>query len=185
MLDNEEIRFMRYFIFVVFILVLIVVSRIAMADSFIVTSNSFNEGDMMKNIYACPENRQFHLLWKGFPDNTKSFAIIMDDPEAVSVAGFTWVHWNVFGNSSSITFIEEGQHNIAGSTTGMSHFNEKNYLGPCPPPDQVHTYVICVYALSEELDNSIARKPITRATFENQYDSTILAKAEITSQYKR
>ena len=137
---------MRYFIFVVIVSVLIVVSRFAMADSFIVTSNSFNEGDMMKNLYACPENRQFHLLWNGFPDNTKSFAIIMDDPDAVPVAGFTWVHWNVFGISSSITSIEESQHNISSSTTGMNHFNEKNYLGPCPPPGQVHTYVTCVYA---------------------------------------
>ena len=58
-----------------------------MASKFAIVSNSFKDGEVIKNIYACPENRQPHFSWKGYPDNTKCFAIIMDDADAIPVVG--------------------------------------------------------------------------------------------------
>ena len=62
-----------------------------MTSTFTITSNSFKNGAVIKNIYACPENRQPHFTWKDYPDNTKCFAIIMDDADAISVVGHIFV----------------------------------------------------------------------------------------------
>ena len=84
----------------------------------------------MKNIYACPENRQPHFTWKGYPDNTKCFAIIMDDADAISVVGHIFVHWNIFNIPATTTSIKEGQKSAEGNTMGMDHFKRRDILYP-------------------------------------------------------
>ena len=66
----------------------------------------------------------------------------------------------------------------------MNDSYNNDYEGPCPPPGPPHNYVTSVYALSGELDVSIVDVPITRAEFESQYRSFILAIGTIRSQYE-
>ena len=84
------------------------------------------------------------------PQAAVSFAVILDDPDAVAVAGKVWDHWLIAnlartevlaGESSSATDFVQGKN--GGGTTG--------YAGMAPP-DRPHTYVLTVYALDTRLD---------------------------------
>ena len=154
-----------------------------MTSKFTITSNSFKDGAVIINIYACPENRQPHFSWKDYPDNTKCFAIIMDDADAIPVVGYTFVHWNVFNIPSTITSINEGQKIIEGGTMGMNHFKRKDYSGPCPPKGTPHTYATSIYALKQRLDNIDTKTPYTRMKFESQYKSDLIVVAGIICIY--
>ena len=151
-----------------------------MTSKFTITSNSFKDGAVIINIYACPENRQPHFSWKDYPDNTKCFAIIMDDADAIPVVGYTFVHWNVFNIPSTITSINEGQKIIEGSTMGTNHFKRKDYSGPCPPKGTPHTYATNIYALKQRLDNIDHNTPYTLLKFESLFKSDILNVVRIT-----
>ena len=154
-----------------------------MTSKFTITSNSFKDGEVIKNIYACPENRQPHFAWKGYPNNTKCFAIIMDDADAIPVVGHTFVHWNVFNIPSTITSINEGQKIIEGSTIGVNHFKRKDYSGPCPPKGTPHTYNTSIYTLNRSLENIDTETPWSRMKFENLFKSDILNVAGIIGIY--
>ena len=154
-----------------------------MTSKFTITSNSFKDGEVIKNIYACPENRQPHFSWKGYPDNTKCFAIIMDDTDAIPVVGHIFVHWNVFNIPSTITSINEGQKIIESSAIGMNHFKRKDYAGPCPPKGTTHTYATNIYALKQRLDNIDTNTPYTRMKFESLFKLDILNVAGIIGIY--
>lgn len=153
------------------------------ADTFIIISNSFKDGEVMKNIYACPENRQPHFAWKNYPDNTKCFAIIMDDADAIPVVGYIFVHWNLFNIPATTTSIKEGQKSVEGSSIRMNHFKRKDYSGPCPPKGPPHTYTTSIYALNRRLDNIDNETPWTRMKFENLFKSDILNFAGIIGIY--
>ena len=154
-----------------------------MTSKFTITSNSFKDSKVIQNIYACPENRQPHFSWKDYPDNTKCFAIIMDDADAIPVVGYTFVHWNVFNIPSTITSINEGQKIIEGSSIGVNHFKRKDYSGPCPPKGTPHTYNTSIYALNRSLENIDTETPWSRMKFENLFKSDILNVAGIIGIY--
>ena len=154
-----------------------------MTSKFTITSNSFKDDAVIKNIYACPENRQPHFSWKGYPDNTKYFAIIMDDADAIAVVGHIFVHWNLFNIPATTTTINEGQKIIEGSTIGMNHFKRKDYSGPCPPKGPPHTYNTSIYALNRSLENIDTEMPWTRMKFESLFKSDILNVAGIIGIY--
>ena len=154
-----------------------------MTDTFTIISNSFEDGKVMKNIYACPENRQPHFAWKNYSDNTKCFAIIMDDADAIPVVGYIFVHWNLFNIPATITSIKEGQKSVEGSSIGMNHFKRKDYSGPCPPKGTPHTYITSIYALNRRFDNIDIETSWTRMKFVSLFKSDILNVAGITGIY--
>ena len=137
----------------------------------------------MKNIYACPENRQPHFTWKGSPDNTKCFVIIMDDADAIPVVGHVFVHWNFFNIPATTTSIKEGQKSVEGNTMGMNHFKRRDYFRPCPPKGTPHTYTTSIYALNRRLDNIDSATPWTRIKFESLFKPDILNVTGITGIY--
>ena len=156
-----------------------------MVDTFTIISNSFKNGEVMKNIYACPENRQPHFAWKNYPDNTKCLAIIMDDADAIPVVGYIFVHWNLFNIPETTTSINEGQKSVEGSNIGMNHFKRKDYSEPCSPKGPSHTYSTSVYALSRRLDNIDYETPWSRMKFESLFKLDILNVAGIVDIYSK
>ena len=73
-------------------------SEVALAEMS-VSSSSFADGRIAK-VHACKKmggkNQSPPVSISGLPSGATHIAIIMDDPDAKSVAGKTWVHWNVF-----------------------------------------------------------------------------------------
>ena len=87
------------------------------------------------------------LEWSGVPERTRSFAVVVHDPDAPLVDGFThWVAYNIPGDAQGLP--EGGE----GATHGVSSFGSEGYNGPAPPPGHgPHHYYFWVYALDEDL----------------------------------
>ena len=115
----------------------------SMGNAFSLTSPAFRDGGMMPvkfagNIKSNPncigENISPPFEWKNVPAGTKSFALIMVDPEGRGGLGVD--HWNAYGIPASRSGFAEGETSelndkyVGGTgTAGLGH-----YLGPCTPP---------------------------------------------------
>jgi Raf kinase inhibitor-like YbhB/YbcL family protein len=116
---------------------------------------SFARNDSIPYIYSCKSSKQkfpgftFEKLGTKF----KSMVLIMDDPDAVPVAGKIWNHWVLYNIPSSAGFISEGQDQYgplpAGTFRGTTSFGDTAYGGPCPPVGQKHTYVFTLYGVDK------------------------------------
>jgi len=137
------------------VMVLAVTSIASAADPFTLSSTTFKDGQMMprkvaNNLPTNPncvgENVSPQLSWSGVPEGTKSFAIMMVDPEGRGGAGVN--HWVAYGIPPSVTSFAEGELSkpsdkyVGGkSTQGVGH-----YSGPCTPPGSPHHYTFVVVA---------------------------------------
>jgi len=93
------------------------------------------------------------LNWSDVPANTKSIALIFDDPD--STEGLL-NHWIVFNVPPSVNQLPEdavGRGVLpSGALQGKNGLKKIGYVGPCPPNEPVHHYVFTVYALDSLLD---------------------------------
>ena len=88
------------------------------------------------------------LEWSGVPDGTQAFAIVVHDPDAPLVDGFT--HWVAYGIPGDATSLPEGGGNAVSGTNSMGN---TRYNGPAPPPDHGnHHYYFWIYALDDDLE---------------------------------
>ncbi len=97
------------------------------------------------------------------PKDTKSYAFILSDHDAMPVVGFTWIHWSganlknnkVEENESINADFIQGTNSWASSLMGENAITgeESVKYGGMMPPDEVHEYELTVYALDcESLD---------------------------------
>jgi Raf kinase inhibitor-like YbhB/YbcL family protein len=123
------------------------------------------------------------LEWRAAPDGTKSFALIVDDPDA---PGRTWVHWLLYNLSPVEGTLPEGVEGPAtlpsGARQGTNDFGRIGYGGPCPPPGAPHRYFFRLYALDMAID---VAPGATRATLERALKGHVLATAELLGRYQR
>jgi Raf kinase inhibitor-like YbhB/YbcL family protein len=90
------------------------------------------------------------LSWSGAPADTKSFALLMHDPDAPTGSG--WWHWIVYNIPAATTSLPAGAGGAkgqlpAGAAQGRTDFGTSGYGGPCPPPGKPHHYHFYLYAL--------------------------------------
>jgi Raf kinase inhibitor-like YbhB/YbcL family protein len=119
-------------------------------------NSSIGAAFVFDNFGCTGKNTSPELNWSGAPAGTKSFALILHDPDAITgVGGFT--HWIVYNIPASATTLERGAGvtNSAtlpkGAIQASSSFGTPNYGGPCPPiGDKPHRYVFTLYALGVE-----------------------------------
>ena len=163
-------------------LVLIVCAASGRATmSFVLTSPAFDPNGSIPSKFTCEgTNVSPPLVWANAPDGTKSFALVIDDPDAPdpSAPKTTWVHWVVFNLPPTQTSVPEG---FATTTQGLNDWQRANYGGPCPPIGR-HRYVHKLYALDVELAG--LSKP-TKATLENAIAGHVLGKAELVGRYEK
>lgn len=141
----------------------------AWADKFSLTSPQLKDGGMM------PVNQIFHgfgctgknispeLIWHNPPAGTKSFAVMVYDPDAPTGSG--WWHWVIFNIPSEIRRLpaDAGNVNLSlapkKSIQSMTDFGKQGYGGACPPKGSgPHRYIFTVFALDIEslpLDTSV------------------------------
>ncbi|MGL5327713.1 MAG: YbhB/YbcL family Raf kinase inhibitor-like protein [Peptostreptococcaceae bacterium] len=91
------------------------------------------------------------------PKESKSFAIVILDNDAIPVTGFTWIHWCI-ANISGCTINENASRNNPNFIQGVNSWNSSllknsisrknaSYYGGMVPPDKAHNYTIICYAL--------------------------------------
>jgi Raf kinase inhibitor-like YbhB/YbcL family protein len=91
------------------------------------------------------------LSWSGAPAGTKSFALLVHDPDAPTGSG--WWHWVVYNIPAETTSLpadagDPHQHLMpSGAVQGRTDFGSAGYGGPCPPPGKPHHYHFRLYAL--------------------------------------
>lgn len=122
--------------------------------NFKIKSSSFLEGGNIPNIYTCEsENISPKLIWSGNPEGTKSFVLIVTDPDAPSG---TWTHWTIYNIPPESMSLSKNMPKIGGLEDGIKQgensFKDIGYGGPCPPKGMAHRYYFKLYALDKELD---------------------------------
>jgi len=119
------------------------------------------------------------LSWSGVPAGTRSFAVVVDDPDA---SGFT--HWLLFNIPASTASLGEGLRSgalPAGALEGSNDFGSIGYRGPCPPTG-THRYSHRLYALDVA---SVSPPPPSKERFEASVKTHVLAEAELIGTYRR
>jgi Raf kinase inhibitor-like YbhB/YbcL family protein len=112
------------------------------------TSPSFQNGQPLPETCAYRgKNLSPTLTMENIPGETKSLALIVDDPDA-SVGN--WNHWLVWNIAPSTTHIGEGKIPAA-ATIGRNDFGNNQFDGPAPPSG-THRYVFKLFALNKTLD---------------------------------
>jgi Raf kinase inhibitor-like YbhB/YbcL family protein len=120
-------------------------SDIAVQAELVLTSPAFTNSQAIPAQYTCQgKNVNPSLLINGVPEEAKSLALIVDDPDAPSGE---WVHWVVYNISPFIGAIHE---NSVPGIAGSNDFQTTDYQGPCPPQG-THRYVFKLYALNAVL----------------------------------
>lgn len=148
-----------------------------------ITSTAFADGQPIPEKYTGHgDDVSPPLQWSGAPPQTKSFAIICEDPDAPSG---TFTHWVIFNLPATTTSLPE---NVAktgslpdGSKQGQNSFGNTGYNGPAPPPGKTHHYIFTVYALDATLT-------LNAGVSENDLESAIpghqLAQGQLTGTYQ-
>lgn len=128
------------------------------------------------------------LAWSGLPEEAKSLALVIDDPDVPDPAApvQTWVHWIVYNLPPDCTGLPDGASRgelPAGALEGSNDWHRNSYGGPCPPPGRGrHRYFFRLYVLDIVLDG--LNRP-TRAKLERAMRGHILAEAQIIGTYER
>ena len=148
------------------------------------TSTAFQPGGTIPKKFTCDgPDVSPALAWSDAPTGTKSFALIMDDPDAP--VG-TWVHWVLYDVPAETHELAE---NVAkqeelpnGARQGRNDFRRIGYGGPCPPPGPAHRYFFKLYALDQKLG---LKAGATKADVEKAMKGHVLAQGELMGRYGR
>lgn len=148
-------------------------------------SPAYGHHQAMDPKYTCEgEDVSPPLAWLGVPEGTRSFALIVDDPDAPDPANpkRTWVHWVVYDIPPSVTALPEGASTSLpqGAKTGFNDWGNAAYGGPCPPIGR-HRYVHKLYAL----DTTLELDDPDKAALERAMEGHVLAQAELVGTYEK
>jgi Raf kinase inhibitor-like YbhB/YbcL family protein len=152
-----------------------------------VMSSSFQQGGSIPTKYTCDgDDLSPPLSWSGVPNNAKSVALIVDDPDAPDPANpqRVYVHWVVYNIPPQTTTLPENasERGIpAGGIQAKNDWGKTEYGGPCPPIGE-HRYFFKVYALDTVL-NEI--KDATKADIERAMKGHIINSGELMGTYQR
>jgi len=147
------------------------------------SSTAFSNGGDIPVKYTCDGNDVSPALsWSNAPTDTKSFALIMDDPDAPSG---TFTHWVLYAIPANTQQLPEGvptdeQTNVG--RQGRNGFGHTGYGGPCPPPGRPHRYFFKLYALNSDLN---LKAGASRNELESAMKGHVIGHTELMGRYQR
>ena len=149
-----------------------------------IQSSSFTQGGSIPKPNTCDgEDKSPALAWSDPPPGTRSFALIMDDPDA---PGGTFVHWVAYNLPADARQLPEhvpGNDELqSGGLQGANDFPKIGYGGPCPPRGKPHRYFFKLYALDTTLN---LRAGARKKDLEKEMKSHILAEGTLMGRYGR
>lgn len=152
--------------------------------SLTISSPSFSNGGDIARQFTCDgADLSPQLSWTDPPAATKSFALLVDDPDAP--VG-NWNHWSAWNFPPTLRSLPEGVAKTAhlpdGSDQGTNDFRKPGYNGPCPPPGKPHRYYFKLFALDTKLD---LKSNAGKHDLERAMKGHVLAQAEWMGRYKR
>ena len=113
---------------------------------FTLTIDGFASGGAIPAVFTCEgSNISPALAWSAEPEGTKTFALIMDDPDAPAGTWNHWLLWDIPGGAHSVPQQYRTAHPVR---SGTNDFGKTGYGGPCPPRrGGAHRYFFRLYAL--------------------------------------
>ena len=173
-----------------YLIILMLTLGIAYGENFTLTSDDL-KGQLTKKQefkgFGCSgENISPALNWSNAPKETKSFAIIMYDPDAPTGSG--WWHWSAFNIAASTTSLASNASGLKllpkGSAEGTNDYGSVGFGGACPPKgDGDHRYVLTIHALDvEHLD---INEKTNQAVVGYMINAHSIKKSSIISYYER
>jgi Raf kinase inhibitor-like YbhB/YbcL family protein len=148
-----------------------------------IQSSAFkNEGNIPSKFTCDDKNVSPQLSWSTEVSGIRSFALIVDDPDA---PGGDFVHWVVYNIPANIKELPEGskasKNDPGGILMGRNGFGSIGYGGPCPPSG-THRYYFKIYGLDDVLPFSagVGKKDLLKAM-----EGHIIARGELMGRYKR
>ena len=153
-----------------------------------VQSPAFANGQPIPRRYATEENVSPPLSWSNIPNDTRSVAVIVEDPDA---EGFKpYVHWVIFNIPPSVKNIPENRPHTQKlrepleAEQGRNSAREIGYVRPEPPKgDKPHHFYFQVYALDRVIETK--EDPLTRDDMFKLMDGHVLAKGELIGTFQR
>jgi Raf kinase inhibitor-like YbhB/YbcL family protein len=152
-----------------------------------IESTAFEHMAAIPPRYTCDgEDISPPLAWDGAPNDTRSFVLIVDDPDAPDPAApkRVYVHWVLYDIPASARGLAEGTTSAslpAGTREGTNDFGHTHYGGPCPPIGR-HRYFHKLYALDITLGD---RGPLTKAQVLDAMADHVRAEAQLVGTYQR
>jgi Raf kinase inhibitor-like YbhB/YbcL family protein len=148
------------------------------------TTTAFRDGEPIPMRHTCDgEDESPPLAWTGVPVETRSFALICDDPDAPRG---TWVHWLLWNLPADVVEVKPGMppspELSSGARQGLNDGGDLGYGGPCPPPGKPHRYFFRLFAL----DAVLGLAPGTdRSGLEAAMKGHVLAEGAVMGIYER
>ncbi len=152
--------------------------------AFPLTSEAFKDGADIPARFTCDgDNASPQLTWSDLPLDTKSLALIADDPDAPSGTFNHWVLFNLPSYSKGLTDdVPKTDKLDSGALQGRNSFGQIGYSGPCPPFGSVHHYHFQLYALDSNLD---LKAGATKAQVLAKMEGHVVGRAELIGLFKR
>jgi Raf kinase inhibitor-like YbhB/YbcL family protein len=152
---------------------------------FHLTSAAFEADAAIPARFSCSgANLSPALAWTDPPAGTRSFALIVDDPDAPSATPV--VHWLIYDIPAMQRGLEENTLRKAtlpnNVKQGKNTAGKIGYGGPCPDPGKVHHYFFKLYALDYTPD---LRPKLKIADVEAALKDHVLAKSELIGRFQR
>ena len=147
-------------------------------------SNVFQANGNIPSRFTCEgENISPELSWSGAPEGTKTFALVLHDPDAPHKGGYT--HWVAFNIPARVNHVAENVPKSSGfpggGTQGKNDDGKSGYTGPCPPSGS-HRYYFHLYAVDGQVNLGANT---TKADLEEVLKGHILAQTELMGRYKK
>ncbi|WGV27361.1 YbhB/YbcL family Raf kinase inhibitor-like protein [Halotia branconii] len=149
-----------------------------------IRSSAFFIGNTIPFKYTCDgDDISPPIHWEAPPQQTKSFALIVDDPDAPDETFTHWVIYNIPADTRELPEDVPKQSQLPdGVLQGENSFGKVGFGGPCPPKNETHRYFFKIYALDQMLDlPAEANKQQLLAAIDNH----VLDKAEVMGRYAR
>ena len=158
------------------LIILYIMSLTISATLLVIKSSAFKNNEFIPSKYTCDGlNINPEISIDEIPENTKSLAIIVDDPDSPNG---TFCHWLIWDISPKSSIKEDSSPGIQ----GRNSMGENKYSGPCPPGGK-HHYHFKVYALDTKL--SVLPLSTNQKEFEKAMKGHVIAWGELIGLYKR
>jgi Raf kinase inhibitor-like YbhB/YbcL family protein len=158
------------------------------SGALVLSSPAYAEGAEIPTRFTCEgEDVSPPLAWSGAPAGTRSFALIVDDPDAPDPRAprRTWVHWVVYDLPVGVHALPEGAGSggllPAGARSGRNDWKRTGWGGPCPPIGR-HRYVHKLFALDTVLGDLGAPDA---AALVGAMEGHVLGRAELVATYQK
>lgn len=149
------------------------------------TVTPFQMGGKFRPISPVKGKTYLHLfVGRGAPAGTRSFALIVDDPDAPDPRApkQTWVHWILYNIPAGRTSLEENfRDETKERGEGLNDWKLTGYSGPCPPVGR-HHYHFKLFALDTILRGL---KTPTKAQLVKAMEGHILDRTELIGTYEK